>query len=52
MTVLENLLVAQHNPLMRASGYTLLGVLGLPAYGARRTRGDREGARLARARSA
>jgi branched-chain amino acid transport system ATP-binding protein len=32
MTVLENLLVAQHNPLMLASGYTLLGVLGLGAY--------------------
>ena len=28
MTVLENLLVAQHNPLMVASGFTLLGVLG------------------------
>lgn len=34
MTVLENLLVAQHNKLMLASGYTLLGVLGLPTYGA------------------
>jgi branched-chain amino acid transport system ATP-binding protein len=34
MTVLENLLVAQHNPLMRASGYTLLGVLGFPSYAA------------------
>lgn len=32
MTVLENLLVAQHNPLMVASGYTLLGVLGLGRY--------------------
>jgi branched-chain amino acid transport system ATP-binding protein len=32
MTVLENLLVAQHNPLMLASGYTLLGVLGFPGY--------------------
>ncbi|HZR63092.1 MAG TPA: ABC transporter ATP-binding protein [Xanthobacteraceae bacterium] len=32
MTVLENLLVAQHNRLMLASGYTLLGVLGLPSY--------------------
>jgi branched-chain amino acid transport system ATP-binding protein len=32
MTVLENLLVAQHNRLMLASGYTLLGVLGLPTY--------------------
>jgi branched-chain amino acid transport system ATP-binding protein len=34
MTVLENLLVAQHNPLMLASGYTFLGVLGFPSYGA------------------
>jgi branched-chain amino acid transport system ATP-binding protein len=32
MTVLENLLVAQHNPLMVASGYTFLGVLGFPSY--------------------
>ncbi|HEX4041354.1 MAG TPA: ABC transporter ATP-binding protein [Xanthobacteraceae bacterium] len=32
MTALENLLVAQHNPLMLASGYTLLGVLGFPTY--------------------
>jgi branched-chain amino acid transport system ATP-binding protein len=32
MTVLENLLVAQHNTLMVASGYTLLGVLGVPSY--------------------
>jgi branched-chain amino acid transport system ATP-binding protein len=32
MTVLENLLVAQHNALMRASGMTVLGLLGLPAY--------------------
>jgi len=32
MTVLENLLVAQHNGLMVASGYTFLGVLGLPSY--------------------
>jgi branched-chain amino acid transport system ATP-binding protein len=32
MTVLENLLVAQHNALMLASGYTALGLLGLPLY--------------------
>ena len=32
LTVLENLLVAQHNTLMRASGYTVLGLLGFPAY--------------------
>jgi branched-chain amino acid transport system ATP-binding protein len=32
MTVLENLLVAQHNALMLASGFTLFGVLGLPSY--------------------
>ena len=32
MTVLENLLVAQHNTLMRASGYTLAGIFGLAVY--------------------
>ncbi len=32
MTVLENLLVAQHNALMLASGFSVLGVLGLPVY--------------------
>jgi branched-chain amino acid transport system ATP-binding protein len=32
MTVLENLMVAQHAALMRASGFTLLGLLGVPAY--------------------
>jgi len=33
MSVLENLLVAQHNPLMAASGYTALGIFGLANYG-------------------
>jgi len=32
MTVLENLLVAQHNPLMLASGFTVLGAIGAPGY--------------------
>jgi branched-chain amino acid transport system ATP-binding protein len=32
MTVLENLLVAQHNPLMIASGFTVGGILGLPGF--------------------
>jgi branched-chain amino acid transport system ATP-binding protein len=32
MTLLENLLVAQHNALMAASGYTLLGLFGSPTY--------------------
>jgi branched-chain amino acid transport system ATP-binding protein len=32
MTVLENLLVAQHNVLIRASGFTLLAVLGIGRY--------------------
>src|SRR5690606_2746975 len=32
MTVLENLLVAQHNPLMQASGLTFLGLFGLGGY--------------------
>jgi branched-chain amino acid transport system ATP-binding protein len=32
MSVLENLLVAQHNPLMIASGFTALGIFGLRTY--------------------
>ena len=32
MTVLENLIVAQHNRLMRASLYTIGGLVGLPGY--------------------
>ena len=32
MTVLENLVVAQHNQLMRASGWSLLGLLGTAGY--------------------
>ena len=32
MTGLENLIVAQHNPLMKASGFSLAGLLGLPRY--------------------
>jgi branched-chain amino acid transport system ATP-binding protein len=32
MTVLENLLVAQHNKLMRASGMTVFGLFGLKSY--------------------
>jgi len=32
MTALENLLVAQHNTLMTASGLTLLGLFGWPGY--------------------
>ncbi|TPK97306.1 ATP-binding cassette domain-containing protein [Mesorhizobium sp. B2-4-12] len=32
MTLLENLLVAQHNKLMKASGYTVLGLFGFPSY--------------------
>jgi len=32
MTVLENLLVAQHNKLMKASGYTFLGLFGFSSY--------------------
>src|SRR5215475_10525994 len=34
MTVLENLIVAQHNRLMQASGWTVLGLLGAPQYAA------------------
>jgi branched-chain amino acid transport system ATP-binding protein len=32
MTVLENLLVAQHTPLIKASGFSVFGILGLPVY--------------------
>ncbi len=32
MTVLENLMIAQHNPLMRASGFTVLGLFGFSSY--------------------
>ncbi|HAA91606.1 MAG TPA: ABC transporter ATP-binding protein, partial [Rhodospirillaceae bacterium] len=32
MSVLENLVVAQHNELMRASGFSIFGLLGLPSY--------------------
>jgi branched-chain amino acid transport system ATP-binding protein len=32
MTVLENLVIAQHKKLMRASGWSIAGLLGLPGY--------------------
>ena len=32
MTVLENLLVAQHHKLMAASGFTVGGIIGLPGF--------------------
>ena len=32
MTALENLMVAQHNTLMLASGFTFLGLIGAPSY--------------------
>jgi branched-chain amino acid transport system ATP-binding protein len=32
LTVLENLMVAQHNRLMVASGMSIFGILGLPSY--------------------
>ena len=38
MTLLENLLVAQHNKLMKASGFTVLGLLGVGGY--RRSAGE------------
>jgi branched-chain amino acid transport system ATP-binding protein len=44
MTLLENLLIAQHNPLMVASGMTVLGVLGIGGYKAR----EREAVELAK----
>lgn len=43
MSVLENLMVAQHNKLMKASGMTFLGLLGMPNY----TRAEREARDLA-----
>jgi branched-chain amino acid transport system ATP-binding protein len=44
MTALENLLVAQHNTLMRASGFTVFGLFGLPGY----RNAEREAVGLAR----
>ena len=44
MSALENLIVAQHNRLMRASGYTVLGLLGLGGYRA----AEREAVELAK----
>ena len=41
MSVLENLIVAQHNKLMKASGFTVAGLLGLGCLPARRGRGGR-----------
>jgi branched-chain amino acid transport system ATP-binding protein len=32
MTLLENLMVAQHNPLMKASNWTIGGLIGLPGF--------------------
>jgi branched-chain amino acid transport system ATP-binding protein len=32
MTVLENLMIAQHNKLMVASGFSVAGLIGLPSY--------------------
>ena len=32
MTALENLIVAQHRPLMRASAFSLAGLIGAPSY--------------------
>ena len=46
MTVLENLLVAQHNALMRASGFTFLGLLGLARLPRRARRAAIEQAQL------
>jgi len=43
MSVLENLMVAQHNKLMKASGMTFLGLLGFPGY----SRAEREARDLA-----
>jgi branched-chain amino acid transport system ATP-binding protein len=45
MTVLENLMVAQHNKLMVASGYTVAGVLGSGHY----RRAEKDAIELAKA---
>jgi len=44
MTVLENLMVAQHNRLMVASGYTFAGIFGASSY----RRAEREAIELAK----
>jgi branched-chain amino acid transport system ATP-binding protein len=44
MSVLENLMVAQHNVLMKASGFSVFGLMGLPAF----RRAEREAIDLAR----
>jgi branched-chain amino acid transport system ATP-binding protein len=44
MSVLENLIVAQHNALMRASGYSVAGLLGLRGY----RQAERQAVELAR----
>ncbi len=52
MTALENLMVAQHNALMRASGLTFLGLIGAPSWRERRAGRDRSGADMARSHRA
>ena len=44
MSVLENLMVAQHNPLMLASGYSFAGLVGLATY----TRAEQDAVERAR----
>ncbi len=44
MSVLENLIVAQHNKLIRASGFSIAGLLGLPTY----VKAEREAVDLAK----
>ncbi len=44
MSVLENLIVAQHNKLIRASGFSIAGLLGLPSY----TKTEKEAVELAK----
>jgi branched-chain amino acid transport system ATP-binding protein len=44
MTALENLMVAQHNKLMRASGMSIFGLLGLPSW----RRAEKDAVELAR----
>ena len=44
MSVLENLMVAQHRPLMKASGFSFAGLFGLPSF----RRAEREAVEFAR----
>ena len=52
MTALENLVVAQHNVLMAASGFTVAGLIGLSSFRAAERAAVEQGALLARPHAA